>query len=90
MALVGAEPLDGDDLAAASVAIGGWQERTAWPSTCTVQAPQKPPPHPNFVPVRPSSSRRYQSRGMSGSPSNVRFDPLIVKVAMCPSFAPLP
>ena len=64
-------------------------ERTACPSTCTVQAPQKPPPQPNFVPVRPSSSRRYQSRGMSGSPSNVRLDPLIVKVTMVSVLCPI-
>ena len=62
--------------------IGVWHERTALPSTCTVQAPQKPPPQPNLVPVRPSSSRRYQSSGMSGSPSNVRFDPFTVNVAI--------
>ncbi len=74
----------------ASPLIGVWQERMACPSTCTVQAPQKPPPHPYFVPVRPCSSRRYQSRGMAASPSNVRLDPLSVKVTMmCPSFAPL-
>ena len=60
----------------AEAVIGVWHERTAWPSTCTVQAPQKPPPHPNLVPVRPRSSRRYQSSGMSGSPSNVRLEPL--------------
>ena len=66
----------------ASAPMVAWHERMAWPSTWTVQAPQKPPPHPNFVPVRPSSSRRYQSKGMSGSPSNVRLDPLIVNVAM--------
>ena len=62
--------------------IGVWHDRTALPSTWTVHAPQNPPPQPNFVPVRPSSSRRYQSSGMSGSPSNDRLDPLIVNVAI--------
>src|SRR6187401_3864831 len=71
-----------------SVPIVSWQERTAWPSRWTVQAPQKPPPQPNLVPVRPASSRRYQSKGMSGSPSNVRRAPLSVKVTMGPSSVP--
>src|ERR1700752_4968751 len=64
--------------------IGVWQERTALPSTWTVQEPQNPPPQPNFVPVNANSSRRYQSRGISGSPSNVRFDPFTLNVAMGP------
>ena len=76
-------------LLAAGVLIVVWHERTAWPSTCTVHAPQKPPPQPNFVPVRPSSSRRYQSSGMSGSPSKVRLDPLIVNVAMVSVLCPI-
>src|SRR5215831_13292330 len=45
------------------------QARAASPSTCTVQAPHNAAPHPYFVPVRPSSSRRYQSSGIDGSPS---------------------
>ena len=47
---------------------GVTQPRTAAPSTCTVHAPQSAMPHPNLVPVSPSSSRTYQSRGMFGSP----------------------
>src|ERR1017187_4159695 len=35
-------------------------------------------PHPNFAPVRSSSSRRYQRRGTSPSPSNLRVCPLTV------------
>src|SRR4051812_2961413 len=74
-----------------TVDIGVWHDRTALPSRCTVHAPQNPAPQPNFVPVRPSSSRRYQSSGMSGSPSNDRLDPLIVNVTMelilCVAFA---
>src|ERR1700737_1123980 len=42
------------------------QDRIAAPSACTVQAPHKPAPHPNFVPVSSSVSRRTQSRGVSG------------------------
>src|SRR5438132_12436493 len=44
------------------------QERVACPFTCTVHAPQRPTPQPNFDPVSPKMSRRYQSRGISGSP----------------------
>src|SRR5947199_117624 len=53
------------------------QERMGWPSTCTVQAPQRPAPQPNFVPVRPSVSRKTQSRGVSGSASTSTVLPLI-------------
>src|ERR1700737_446020 len=42
------------------------QDRIAAPSACTVQAPHKPAPHPNFVPVSSSVSRRTQSKGVSG------------------------
>jgi hypothetical protein len=50
-------------------ATGTWQDRTAMPPRCTVQAPQNPSPQPNFVPVRPSSSRSTQSSGTEVSPS---------------------
>ena len=52
--------------------IGMLQERIASPFRCTVQAPQSATPQPNFVPVRPSSSRKYHMSGIDGSPSNVR------------------
>src|SRR5678816_1375163 len=55
-----------------------WQARTARPSTWTVHAPHEPTPQPYLVPVSARSSRRYQSSGMAGSPSNVRRAPLIV------------
>src|SRR6516164_10399098 len=45
------------------------QARAASPSTCTVQAPHSATPQPYLVPVSPSSSRRYQSSGIDGSPS---------------------
>ena len=65
------------------------QDRTASPSRWMVQAPQAATPQPNFVPVRPSSSRRYQSSGIDGSPSNVCSCPLTFKVAINPSLKPL-
>src|SRR5579859_7335961 len=43
------------------------QERIGLPSTCTVQAPHKPAPQPNFVPVSSRVSRRTQRRGVSGA-----------------------
>ena len=52
--------------------IGTPQARTASPFMCTVQAPHSATPQPNFVPVRPSSSRRYHISGIDGSPSNDR------------------
>src|ERR1043165_270623 len=59
-----------------------WQERTAVPSTCTVQAPHSARPQPNLVPVMPTMSRRYQSRGVSGSPLKFCALPLTVNLLM--------
>src|SRR5581483_8670925 len=46
--------------------IGVEHDRTALSSTCTVHAPQRPAPQPNFVPGSCSVSRRTQRRGVSG------------------------
>src|SRR5260370_23228138 len=46
------------------------QDRVACPFTWTVQAPHSPTPQPNFDPVSTKTSRKYHSRGISGSPSN--------------------
>src|SRR5256712_124115 len=62
----------------AGALTGLTQERMAWPSSCTVHAPQSAIPQPNFVPVMPSTSRRTQSTGMSDGASISRFLPLIV------------
>src|SRR5437899_5475365 len=67
----------GDGLPAAAL-TGVTQERMAWPSSCTVHAPQSAIPQPNFVPVMPRTSRRTQSTGMSDGTSASRFLPLIV------------
>src|SRR5271166_2530698 len=50
----------------ATCETGVEHERIAVPSTCTVQAPHNPAPHPNFVPVSSSVSRRTQRSGVSG------------------------
>src|SRR5438067_2300220 len=62
--------------------IGVEQERMASPLRCTVQAPQSPAPQPNLVPVMSSSSRRYQSSGVSGSPSKDRSFPFTLSLIM--------
>src|ERR1700751_3216983 len=67
--------------------IGMLQERIASPLRCTVQAPQSATPQPNFVPVRPSSSRRYHMSGIDGSPSNVRSRPFTFTLTIFPPVA---
>src|ERR1700733_10168784 len=58
------------------------QERVASLFTCTVQQPHSPAPQPKRVPVNPSSSRRYHSRGVSSPVSTRCFSPLIVNSTM--------
>src|SRR5689334_3837369 len=60
--------------------IGVMQERVASPLICTVHAPQRAIPHPNFVPVMFSVSRSTQSKGMSGLTSTDWDLPFNVKV----------
>src|SRR5262249_32656639 len=55
-------------------------ERTAFPSTTTVHAPQWAIPHPNFVPVRPSESLRTQRSGVLGASFASTLLPLIVNL----------
>ena len=52
---------------------GTRQDRVASPFRCTVQAPHCAMPQPNFVPVRPSSSRSTHKSGVSGSTSSACF-----------------
>src|SRR5882762_4159702 len=68
---------------------GNWQERTGAPARCTVHAPHCAIPHPNLVPVRPSTSRRTHSSGMSAGTSTVCASPLTCKVVMGSPFLPL-
>src|ERR1700678_32947 len=58
------------------------QLRIALPSTCTVQAPHKPIPQPNFAPVSSRRSRKYQRTGIAGSPSYSLRDPFTVSWIM--------
>src|SRR5215510_930747 len=48
-----------------------WHERTALPSIWTVQAPHRPEPHPNLVPVSLRCSRTTQSSGVLGAASTL-------------------
>src|SRR3569833_2234449 len=64
-------------LALRRLPTGVWHERWAAPFTWTVQAPQRPAPHPYLVPTRPSSSRNTHNKGISGGASNWRTCPLI-------------
>src|SRR5262249_22280419 len=57
-------------------ATGVTQERNGIPFRCTVQAPHKALPQPNFVPVMPSTSRKTHSKGMSPSTSTSCSTPL--------------
>src|SRR5215470_10047009 len=59
---------------------GVMQERLASPLMCTVQAPHRAIPQPNFVPVMFRVSRRTHSRGIWGSTSTDCDFPLRVKV----------
>ena len=61
----------------ATAEIGVMQERTGWPSRCTVQAPHSAIPQPNLVPVRPSSSRSVHNRGVSPGKSTFCRLPLM-------------
>src|SRR5213595_3332712 len=57
-------------------------ERVAAPFTCTVQAPHRPRPQPNFAPVMPSTSRSTHKTGVSPSTSTDRFTPLTFSIGL--------
>src|SRR5215208_8306149 len=59
-----------------------WQERTASPLTWTVQAPQRPAPQPNFVPVICNCSRMTHSSGVSLDASTDILRPLILRLGI--------
>src|SRR5271166_217801 len=73
-----------------ALATGNTQERVAWPSRCTVQAPQSAMPQPYLVPVRSSTSRSTQSSGMSGSTSTWTIFPLMSSSCMSISLVGAP
>ena len=77
---LGAEALDGRDLRAVGLDGEDVQDFTAWPSRCTVHAPQLDVSQPTCVPVRPRSSRMAWTSSLRGSTSIVRVSPLTVRL----------
>src|SRR5262249_12045550 len=72
----------------ATCPTGVWHEKARLPSMCTMQAPHRPVPQPNLVPVSLSSSRITHSSGVAGGASDCAVLPLILKlVAMRTSLA---
>src|SRR5436190_14386421 len=57
-----------------------WQENARLPSMCTMQAPHRPVPQPNLVPVSLRPSRITHSSGVSGGASVEAALPLTVKL----------
>src|SRR5688572_22191123 len=66
-----------------------WHERAARPSTWTVQAPHKPVPQPNLVPLSLRCSRTIQSSGVSGATSTLAFWPLMTNAVTAIELLPL-
>src|ERR1700730_986367 len=64
---------------------GATHERIAFPSKCTVHAPQSAIPQPNLVPVSPSDSRRAHNKGVDGSTSTWTAFPFTKKLVICGS-----
>lgn len=70
------QPLDRRDALPAAFLRGVWQDRTAIPPKCTVHAPHKPRPQPNFAPDMPSYSQNNLKKGRVRS--GLHFDRLTV------------
>src|SRR5579883_2893302 len=62
----------------ATLDIGVPHERVATPLIWTVHAPHNWRPHPNFVPVKPSVSRKTHNSGICGETSTLCRFPLRV------------
>src|SRR3989442_1046203 len=65
------------------------QERVAAPFICTVHAPHNAMPQPNFVPVKPNTSRNTHSSGISGTTSTVCGLPFRVNLTVAIEEPPL-
>src|SRR5262249_40854981 len=61
---------------------GVMQDRIGRPSRCTVHAPHSATPQPNFVPVRPTTSRSTHRSGMSSGTSSSCSCPLITNLGI--------
>ncbi len=65
-----------------------WHENARLPSTCNTQAPQRPTPQPNLVPVSLSSSRITQSSGVTAGASTLTAEPFTVNWKGSSSYPP--
>src|SRR5215472_12214975 len=59
-----------------------WHENARSPSICTMQAPHRPVPQPNLVPVSFSPSRITHNNGVAGGASVDAALPFTVKVVV--------
>ena len=59
---------------------GIWQERTGWPSRCTVQAPHSAMPQPNLVPGQ--AERVAQHPEQRGFRIDIHFDRIAIDVEL--------
>jgi hypothetical protein len=66
-----------------------WQENARSPSMWIMQAPQRPAPQPNFVPVSFTCSRITQSSGVAAGASIVTEVPFTLNVTAI-AILPLP
>src|SRR5947209_7602947 len=57
-----------------------WQEKARLPSICTMQAPHRPAPQPNFVPVSLRPSRITHNNGVAAGASVDAALPFTVKL----------
>src|SRR5260370_35480660 len=65
-----------------AAATGVTHDRVGFPSRWIVHAPQAAMPQPNFVPVKPTTSRSTHSTGMSAGTSTVSLRPCMFRVAL--------
>src|SRR5262249_5931969 len=65
-----------------------WHENARLPSICTMQAPHKPVPQPNLVPVSFSPSRITHNNGVAGGASVDAALPFTVKLVVIVSSLP--
>src|SRR5437667_10377408 len=66
-----------------------WHENARLPSMCTMQAPHRPVPQPNLVPVSFNPSRITHNNGVAGGASVDTARPFTVKlVAILSSLSP--
>src|SRR5262249_6075177 len=66
-----------------------WHENARLPSICTIQAPHRPVPQPNLVPVSFSPSRITHNNGVAGGASVDAALPFTLKLVVIVSSLPI-